>query len=179
MLFKIKSESQIDEKTKAYRNLLDKDYQQKLEEIVEYVKKNCDINSKEKLSKKVFDWFCDNVKYDENILSEKREDGSFINKEYEYKGGKFWRSEKYALLCGKGVCQSISLALKDVYSMLGIECRYVSGRDDDVVLDRFKGRHHAWNEIVLEGKTYTVDWTPHFRTFMTEPRTKQTNEHCI
>ena len=176
MTFIIKSKSTINVEAKKYRDKLEKEYQKKLQEIVEYAKKDSLNQSKVNLVKKVYEWFCDNIEYDSSILSEKKQDGTFINKEYVFQDGKFWRSEKYAILCGKGVCESISLAMKDVYSLLGIKCKYVTGTDDNVLQDEFKGKHHAWNEIVLEGKSYTIDWTPHFRTFMTKPRTSQSGE---
>ena len=161
MTFSIKSKSTINIEAKKYRDKLEKEYQKKLQEIVEYVKKDSSKQSEIDLVKKVYEWFCDNIEYDSSILAEKKQDGTFINKEYLYQNGKFWRSEKYAILCGKGVCESISLAMKDVYLLLGIECKYVTGTDDNVLQDEFKGKHRAWNEIELEGKAYTIDWTPH------------------
>jgi transglutaminase/protease-like cytokinesis protein 3 len=166
----------INKKEREYRKMLEKDYENRIQDIVCDVRGNCTTGSKVEISKRIFDWFCDNIKFDEKILDGKKENGSYSNKIYQYKDGEFFSSEKYSILCGQGICIGVSTAIKDVFEKFGIECRCVSGTDNNVVKQDFKGRHHAWNEIDLEGKTYTIDWTPHLRTFMTEPRTAQKQE---
>jgi len=52
----------------------------------------------------------------------------------------------------KGQCLHFSKLFKDMCSALGFECGYVEGKHND-------GNMHAWNYVVVDGKTYWFDLT--------------------
>ncbi len=152
------------------RRELEKEYKQKIEDIANSVKI---INDDKQTLKNLFDWWQKNVKYDYDILSNKRESGNFKSNVYKYREMDILSSEKFApILLNKGICKSFSEAFKDICDILNIECRVVKSRDNDVCIQSFKNLYHVWNEVTIHGETSTIDLDPNFLTFMGQRRTK-------
>ncbi len=163
------------EQAKQFREELQKEYQEKLKQIVEQIRGSdtMQIKSPKFLVKRLFDWWNKNIKYDNDILKNKRAEGNYSEILYDYKNVALRSGEKYApIILRKGVCSGFSAAFKDLCDLLGIECRIVNAHDDDVNISSFKKLAHAWNEITIDGETTTIDLDPHFLTFMGARRTK-------
>ena len=172
-MFEIKSFGENEEE-KKFRDSIEKEYQEKIHMIAMRVRGSASFATKYSLCKRLYDWFCAYTSYDYSILKNKRENGSYGALEYKYKNSVITSDEKYAVvLLGKGGCTSLSQAFKDVCDILKIECKVVRGSDENVLLSTFRIAH-SWNEVTIDGKRRTVDLDPHFRTFMTSPRTSQT-----
>lgn len=171
-------------------DFLEQEYQAKIKEIADEISKaafiiNNDTAKKSQLQKelvqKAFQWFKKNYQYENEILNHRTESGfnPFEILPYNYKDREVRCDEKYApVLCGKGICSSVSDAFKDVCDLLKIHCSVISTRDEVVPADSFFKKYaHAWNEVILDnGGRYTVDLTPHFETCLGAVRTKLHNE---
>ncbi len=173
MPFEVKAFA-VSEEEKHFRAELEKEYQEKIRLIAMRAKGNSNFMFKASICKRLFEWFCSNTRYDFDILKNKRENGSFRAIEYSYKNSVITSNEKYAVvLLGKGGCTAFAEAFKDVCDLLQIDCKVVSGKDKNVILQSFRIAH-SWNEVTIDGKRRTVDLDPHYRAYMTAPRTSQT-----
>lgn len=172
-MFEIKG---FGEEEKTARAEIEKEYQEKIQLIAMRVKGSSKFATKVAQCKRLFDWFCENTRYDYAILKNKKENGTYRPIEYPYKNTVITSNEKYAVvLLGKGGCTAFAEAFKDVCDLLHIDCKVVSGRDKNVILPSFRIAH-SWNEVTIDGNRRTVDIDPHFRAYMTMPRTSQTFE---
>ncbi len=75
----------------------------------------------------------------------------------------------------KGVCQSFSIVFKDFCDLIGVNCKIIYGKDDNVV--NLKGKPHAWDEVFLNGKWSTIDLTPCYKSYMGKLRTQHRIQH--
>lgn len=86
----------------------------------------------------VHDYICEHCSYDFNALHEE-ENG-------------LWHTAYGALVQGKAVCSGYAEAFQYIMQLLGIEGGVCSGYS-------YRGGSHAWNYVVLDGKTYWIDAT--------------------
>ena len=149
-----------------YRAELEAEYKEKIRRIAEEIKAGSFITKKEQC-RRLFDFFNQNIKYDYDILSGRREEGNFNTIYYQYKSGEISIGEKYApILLKKGVCVSLSEAFKDICDLLAIPCRVIHSGDKEVFDKHFQTPGHAWCEVTIDFTTSTIDLDPHFLTFM-------------
>ncbi len=173
-MFEVISEVKINEQELARRAKIDEEYRNKILALAKIVQGSGSFIQKRVVCKRLFDWFCNNVSYDYEILKNKKDSGAYMPTKYIYNGCEIFSSEKYAaILLKKGGCTAFAEAFKDVCELLNINCKVVSGSDKEVILPTFRIAH-SWNEVTIDGKRATVDLDPHFRTFMSAPRTHQT-----
>ena len=99
-MFEIKG---FGEDEKTARAEIEKEYQEKIQLIAMRVKGPLSFVTKFTQCKRLFDWFCENTRYDYNILKNKKENGAYKAIEYTYKNIVITSNEKYAaVLLGKG-----------------------------------------------------------------------------
>ena len=163
---------------KQAREQMEIDYQNKILEIVEKTKH---FPTDEQKLKYVFDWFNQNVKYDNDILKNRTATGKFTNFPYKYHTKisendiecDIMCGEKFApILLGKGICKGMSEAFKDICDLLGVECYVVSNRDENVNFHNEIA--HSWNEVVLNGERKTIDTYYFYSAFLTKRRSMPT-----
>lgn len=92
------------------------------------------------LYRAIFQYLCDHVEYDYE-LSEAIANGDFENPLRKNRGS------YGALVEGRTVCSGYAAAYKAICDRLGLDC-WVAASED-----------HAWNLILVDGKTYCVDAT--------------------
>lgn len=160
--------------------LVEQEYQQTIKEIANNLKSTNSFITKKELIKRLFDWWQENIQYDNTILEQPRNNngtGKYPNITYPYKNTLILASEKYApILLKKGICESFSIAFKDICELIGVECKVINSGDNNVISD-YKKYAHAWNEVYIDGKYKTIDLTPNFLTFMGDLRTEKFTIH--
>ncbi len=177
MKFEIKK-IEYNEKELIARKNLENEYKEELNRILQLLRCGKKFITKQEQIKRFFDWFSANVSYDNDILKRKNSIGSFTAILYPYKDCFIHCGEKYApILLHKGVCQSFSIVFKDFCDLIGVNCKIIHGKDENVI--DLKGKPHAWNEVFLNGKWSTIDLTPFYKTYMGKLRTRPNNKFII
>lgn len=177
MKFEIKA-LKTNERASIARKHLETEYKEELNRILRQLRSGEKFITKQELIKRFYDWFFANVSYDNDILKMKNNNNSFTSIQYPYKDCVVNCGEKYApILLHKGVCQSFSIVFKDFCDLIGVDCKIIRGRDENVV--ELKNKPHAWNEVLLDGEWSTIDLTPCYKTYMGKLRTHQNSKFII
>ncbi len=103
--------------------------------------KGCENLTQLQKEKRVHDYFCNNITYDEK----------FAESSFECVG---------PLLFGKGVCEGISKAAKLLLDFAGVKSLVLHGSSSQAELAKFtKNSLHAWNIVCINGNFHHVDIT--------------------
>ena len=177
MKFEIKT-IKTNEKASIARKNLETEYKEELNRILHQLRSGEKFITKQELIKRFYDWFFANVSYDNDILQMRNNNNSFTSIQYPYKDCFINCGEKYApVLLHKGVCQSFSIVFKDFCDLIGVDCKIIRGKDENVI--ELKNKPHMWNEVFLNGKWSTIDLTPYYKSYMGKPRTQQNDKFII
>ena len=177
MKFEIKA-IKTNEKASIARKNLETEYKEELNRILRQLRDGEKFITKQELIKRFYDWFFANVSYDNDILKMWNHNNSFTSIQYPYKDCFINCGEKYApVLLHKGVCQSFSIVFKDFCDLIGVDCKIIRGKDENVI--ELKNKPHMWNEVFLNGKWSTIDLTPYYKSYMGKPRTQQNDKFII
>lgn len=177
MKFEIKT-IKTNERASIARKNLETEYKEELNRILHQLRSGEKFITKQELIKRFYDWFFANVSYDNDILQMRNNNNSFTSIQYPYKDCFINCGEKYApVLLHKGVCQSFSIVFKDFCDLIGVDCKIIRGKDENVI--ELKNKPHMWNEVFLNGKWSTIDLTPYYKSYMGKPRTQQNDKFII
>ena len=177
MKFEIKT-IKTNEKASIARKNLETEYKEELNRILHQLRSGEKFITKQELIKRFYDWFFANVSYDNDILQMRNNNNSFTSIQYPYKDCFINCGEKYApVLLHKGVCQSFSIVFKDFCDLIGVDCKIIREKDENVI--ELKNKPHMWNEVFLNGKWSTIDLTPYYKSYMGKPRTQQNDKFII
>ncbi len=102
----------------------------------------------------IYYWITHNIKYDYKIVKKHAKQKHGKRKKYSPQGIKDKRAKLIttALKRKKGVCQDYSYIFETMCNDIGVDVEFISGIAKS-------GNSHAWNKVVLDGKTYFVDAT--------------------
>ena len=115
-----------------------------------------DSDREKKIFGQVINRLANHMSYDYAAIKEKKEERDVIS-----------RNMYGGLIEGKCVCSGYAEIVRNVFSCLGIEARYVDGYPEakkndesfEVEGKKYKCKGHAWNQIKLDGVWYNMDLT--------------------
>ncbi len=134
-----------------YMNSLDKyqkTFEDKVERVVDEIERNCSNDYEKALY--AHDYLVKNAFYDHEAADEVLSYPTSYNPVHDLIFTAYG-----ALVNGQCVCAGYAKAYKVLLDRLGIPCVYVVGWGDVVRSDV----GHAWNRIIIDGKSYYVDIT--------------------
>ncbi|MEY4216110.1 MAG: hypothetical protein RLZZ68_566 [Bacteroidota bacterium] len=107
---------------------------------------------------------CAALTYDKTSFQEKADAiGEFVIDRFDYNRGDTAQTNIHGLIFGKereAVCEGYSRVYKDLMQRLNFKTDYMSGAVRTDVYDIFySGHSHAWNQTMIQGKTYSLDIT--------------------
>ena len=154
----IVTEEEFEKEKSEFQNYLEKEYNKKLNVIIDSIPKNI---SKEEQLKTAYLWLVNNVKFDSS--HEYNSDGTASAVYYAvYNNWKISNGDKYApLLVGKGICAGIAPVMNDICKKLNIEYQQLFGNTREIVDN--DGNQigacvaHTWNAVNLDGTYKHLD----------------------